>query len=161
MKQFPALGALAMAACLSAPALTAAQTPSPLPPDDPYYRTRTLTLVVGAEAGGGYNVYSRLIARFMPRYLPGDTSIVVQSMPGASGRRAAEYLYASAPQDGSTLGTLEQNIPMTQVMGRDNVRFDVARFNYLGNVSATVSTAVAWHTTGVKTIADEIGRAHV
>jgi tripartite-type tricarboxylate transporter receptor subunit TctC len=75
-------------------------------------------------------------------------------MPGASGRRAAEFLYSAAPKDGSVMGTIEQNIPLTQILGRDNVRFDVGRFNYLGNMSATVSTAIAWHTTGVRTIAD-------
>ena len=137
-----------------APAMASAQAPDTAQNDDPFYRVRTLTLIVGAESGGGYNVYSRLIARYMPRYIPGDTSVVVQAMPGASGRRAAEFLFTSAPQDGSTFGTLEQNIPMTQVIGNDNVRFDVAKFNYLGNVSATVSAAVTWHTTGVKTIDD-------
>lgn len=137
-----------------APSFAGAQAPAPQQADDPFYRVRTLTLIVGAESGGGYNVYSRLIARYLPHYIPGDTSVVVQAMPGASGRRAAEFLYTSAPQDGSTFGTLEQNIPMTQVMGSDNIRFDIAKFNYLGNVSATVSTAVTWHTTGVKTIDD-------
>jgi tripartite-type tricarboxylate transporter receptor subunit TctC len=136
------------------PSIASAETATPQQTDDPFYRVRTLTLIVGAESGGGYNVYSRLIARYVPRYIPGDTSIVVQAMPGASGRRAAEFLYTSAPQDGSAFGTLEQNIPMTQVIGNDNIRFDIAKFNYLGNVSATVSTAVTWYTTGVKTIDD-------
>ena len=63
-------------------------------------------------------------------------------------------MYSTAPQDGTVLGTLEQNIPLTQVMGRENVRFNVDEFNYLGNLSATVSTAIAWHTTGIKTIED-------
>ena len=136
------------------PAIADAQMMDAQQADDPFYRARTLTLIVGAENGGGYNVYSRLLARFLPQHLPGDTSVVVQGMPGASGRRAAEFMYSSAPQDGSTIGTLEQNIPLTQVMTKDNVRFDVGKFNYLGNMSATVSTAIAWHTTGVKTIED-------
>jgi tripartite-type tricarboxylate transporter receptor subunit TctC len=122
--------------------------------DDPFYRTRNLTLIVGADGGGGYNVYSRLMSRFMARYLPGDTSVIMQTMPGASGRRAAEYLYNAAPQDGSTFGTLEQNIPLTQLMSRDDLHFDIARFNYLGNVASTVSVAVTWHKTGIETLDD-------
>jgi len=148
MKRVTGLAALAVLWVGFAPANAGAQT------DDPFYSVRTLTLVVGTEAGGGYDAYGRLFARYFARHFPGDASVVVQNMPGASGRRAAEFLYSSAPQDGTVMGTLEQNIPLTQVLGRENVRFDIARFNYLGNMSATVSTAIAWHTTGVKTIDD-------
>jgi tripartite-type tricarboxylate transporter receptor subunit TctC len=115
---------------------------------------RNLTLVVGANAGGGYDAYGRLFARYFSRHFPGDAAVIIQSMPGASGRRAAEYMYSVAPKDGSVMGTLEQNIPLTQILGRDNVRFDVGRFNYIGNMSATISAAIAWHTTGVRTIDD-------
>jgi tripartite-type tricarboxylate transporter receptor subunit TctC len=148
MKRVTGLAALTALWVGFAPANARAQT------DDPFYNVRTLTLVVGTEAGGGYDAYGRLFARYFARHFPGDASVVVQNMPGASGRRAAEFLYSSAPQDGTVMGTLEQNVPLTQVLGRENVRFDIARFSYIGNMSATVSTAIAWHTTGVKTIDD-------
>jgi tripartite-type tricarboxylate transporter receptor subunit TctC len=122
--------------------------------DDSFARARVLTLIVGTEAGGGYDFYGRLFGRYFARHFPGDASVVVQNMPGASGRRAAEYMYSTAAQDGTVMGTLEQNVPLTQVMGRENVRFEIGEFNYLGNLSATVSTAIAWHTTGIKTIED-------
>jgi tripartite-type tricarboxylate transporter receptor subunit TctC len=117
-----------------------------------FTNVRNLTLIVGSSAGGGYDSYGRLFSRYFARHFPGDASVIVQNMPGASGRRAAEFMYSAAPKDGSVMGTLEQNIPLTQILGRDNVRFDVGRFNYIGNMAATVSTAIAWHTTGVKTI---------
>jgi len=121
---------------------------------DSFAQTRTFNLIVGTEAGGGYDAYGRLFGRYFARHFPGDAGVVVQNMPGASGRRAAEHLFSTAPRDGTVMGTLEQNIPLTQIMGRENVRFDVGQFNYLGNMSATVSTAIAWHTTGVQTIDD-------
>lgn len=119
---------------------------------DSFTQTRTFNLIVGTEPGGGYDAYGRLFGRYFARHFPGDAGVVVQNMPGASGRRAAEYLYTAAPKDGTVMATLEQNIPLTQALGRENVRFDVGRFNYIGNMSATVSTAIAWHTTGVTTI---------
>src|SRR5689334_10756431 len=70
---------------------------------------RNLTLIVGSNAGGGYDAYGRLLARYFARHFPGDASVIVQNMPGASGRRAAEFLYSVAPKDGSVMGTLEQN----------------------------------------------------
>ncbi|MGE5538505.1 MAG: Bug family tripartite tricarboxylate transporter substrate binding protein [Gemmatimonas sp.] len=121
---------------------------------DAFYRTHSLNIIVGTEPGGGYGVYSRLLARFLPPRLPGEPEAVVQYMPGASGRRAAEYLYTVAPRDGSVIGTIEQNIPTTQVIAQENVRFDVRDFNYLGNLAPTVSTVVVWHTTGVRSIED-------
>jgi tripartite-type tricarboxylate transporter receptor subunit TctC len=121
---------------------------------DAFYRDHNLTIIVGTEPGGGYGVYSRLLARYMAPLIAGDPDIVVQYMPGASGRRAAEYLYANAPQDGTVFGTIEQNIPFTQVVSREPVRFDIRKFNYLGNLASTVSTVVVWNTTGVRTIED-------
>lgn len=135
------------------PTVVSAQTSSPQH-DDPFYHARTLTLIVGTDTGGGYNVYSRLLQRFFVRYMPGDNTIVIQSMPGASGLRAAEYLYKSAPQDGSVFGTLEQNIPLTQILSPTPLRFDIAKFNYLGNVASTVSLAVTWYKSGIETIDD-------
>jgi tripartite-type tricarboxylate transporter receptor subunit TctC len=121
---------------------------------DTFYREHNLTIIVGTEPGGGYGVYSRLLARYMAPLIPGDPDILVQYMPGASGRRAAEYLYNSAPHDGSVMGTIEQNIPFTQIVSRDRVRYDVREFNYLGNLASTVSTVVVWRGSGVRTIED-------
>ena len=119
-----------------------------------FYQGRTVTLIVGTEAGGGYGIYGRLLARHIGHHIPGEPTIIVQNMPGASGRRAANYMYSEAARDGSVLGMLEQNIPFTQAMGRDNVRFDTRDFNYLGNMSSSVSVVVAWNAAGVHTIAD-------
>lgn len=117
-----------------------------------FYRNRNVALIVGTETGGGYGAYAQLLARHMPRHVPGDPTFVVQSMPGASGRRAANYLYSAAPQDGSVIAMLEQNIPFTQVLGKENVRYDATRFRYLGNLSSSVSVVVTWSATGVRTI---------
>jgi tripartite-type tricarboxylate transporter receptor subunit TctC len=119
-----------------------------------FYRNRNVALIVGTETGGGYGAYAQLLARHMPHHIPGDPTFVVQSMPGASGRRAANYVYSAAPRDGSVIAMLEQNIPFTQVLGKENVRYDAAKFRYLGNLSSNVSVVVTWSATGVRTIED-------
>ena len=140
-------GALAFAAALLTSGISA-QTA------DNFFAGRTITFVVGTDAGGGYDTYARLLGRYLGKYIPGAPSVVVQNMLGGSGRRAANFLYTAASQDGLWLGTLEQNVPFTQAMERDNAFFDVMKFNYIGNMSSNVSTIVSWHTTGVKTIED-------
>lgn len=143
-----------MKAHLAALTLVASLASAKAQTADSFYAGRTITFVVGTDAGGGYDTYARLLARHLGPHIPGNPALVVQNMPGGSGRRAANYLYQAASQDGLWLGTLEQNVPFTQVMERDNAFFDTQKFNYIGNMSTTVSTIVAWHTTGVRTLAD-------
>lgn len=123
-----------------------------------FYRGKTITLIVGYEAGGGYDQYARLFARYAGSYIPGNPNLIVRNMPGAGSLRAANYLYNAAPKDGTVIGTFGQNLPMHQVTGGENVEFDAARFNWIGNFSPEVNVVTAWHTTGVKTIQDVMER---
>src|SRR5262245_30511789 len=74
-----------------------------------FYRGKRLILITSASVGGGYDQYARLLAKHMPRYIPGNPTIVVQNMTGADGIRAANYLYKVAAQDGSVIGGLSRN----------------------------------------------------
>ena len=65
-----------------------------------FFKNRKMTLITSASAGGGYDQYARLLARHMPKYIPGAPTMIVQNMPGAEGIKAANYLYAVAPRDG-------------------------------------------------------------
>ena len=98
-----------------------------------FYRAKTVTIVVGFEPGGGYDAYMRLIARHMGGHLPGQPKFIVQNMPGAGTRVAANWLYAIAPRDGTTLGSIVQSTPIDQVLGEPGVRFDAGEFNWIGN----------------------------
>jgi hypothetical protein len=118
-----------------------------------FYKGKTISLVIGYSAGGGYDTYARLVARFMGDHIPGKPQIVPRNMPGASSRVAVAYVYSVAPKDGTVLGTGDQSLALAQAMG-EKLQFDVSKLIYIGNPSAENNTTVTWHTSGVKTIED-------
>lgn len=90
-----------------------------------FYKRKGLTLIVGNGPGGGFDVFSRLLARHFSEYVPGHPAIVVQNMPGAGSLLAANYLYTVAPKDGTTFGLISRNMLMLGLMGQNSsVRFD-------------------------------------
>lgn len=101
-----------------------------------FYRGKRLTLTVGYGPGGGYDVFARLLARHMGKYLPGNPPIVVQNMPGAGSLIAANYLYSVAPKDGTAFGLIARDMPLLGLMGHnDKVQFDPRKFTWLGSSS--------------------------
>src|SRR5262245_66097419 len=76
-----------------------------------FYKDKRITLLVGTTAGGGYDTDGRLLAKYMSLYIPGEPSIVVSNMPGTSGTKAVNYLYSTAPRDGTVLGTFNSAMP--------------------------------------------------
>src|SRR5713226_9168434 len=75
-----------------------------------FNRGRNVSMVIGYTAGGGYDLYARLLARHMSRHIPGNPSIVPQNMPGAGSLKAANYIYNLAPKDGATIGTVARSM---------------------------------------------------
>jgi tripartite-type tricarboxylate transporter receptor subunit TctC len=73
-----------------------------------FYRGRSITVLVGFTAGGGYDLYARLLGRHMGRHVPGNPTMVVQNMPGAGSMKATQYVYGVAPKDGLTLATVSR-----------------------------------------------------
>lgn len=100
---------------------------------DPFYKGKSIRIVVGFSSGSFYDVWARLIARYMPKYIPGSPDIVVQNMPGAGSVIAANYVYSVAKPDGLTLGVPSNGIYLDQIVGRKEVQFDVRKFVYLGS----------------------------
>jgi len=94
------------AAVASAAAAFARFTPVRADPIEDFYRGKTLRLLIGYGPGGGYDIYGRLVAEFLPRHLPGRPTILAQNMPGAGSLLAARYMFTAAPKDGSVLGSL-------------------------------------------------------
>ena len=102
-----------------------------------FYKGKQVTLVVGYGPGGGYDIYGRIVAQFLGKYIPGNPTVIVQNMPGAGSLRAANYIYASAPKDGTVIGTFGRDIPLIGVMGGNSaVQFDATKFTWLGSPSS-------------------------
>ena len=101
-----------------------------------FYQGKALTVIVGNGPGGGFDVYARLLARHIGRYVPGHPTVVVQNMPGAGSLVAANYIYNLAPRDGTTFGLIARNLPLIGLLGQNpNVRFDPRKFTWLGSSS--------------------------
>src|SRR5258708_33828361 len=90
---------------------------------EPYFRGKTIRIVVGFSAGGGYDVYARAIARHMGKHIPGNPSIIVENMAGAASLISANYVYKAAKPDGLTIGHFIGGLFLPQVLGREGVQF--------------------------------------
>ena len=99
----------------------------------PFYQGKTITMVVASTVGGGYDLWARLTARYIVKYIPGHPSIVVQNMPGAGNIIGANYVYSVAKPDGLTLGAVNPALYFDQLVGRSEVKFDWGKFNWIGS----------------------------
>ena len=97
------------------------------------FKGKTIRLIIGTSTGGGVDLYARLVAQFLGKHLPGEPVIIAQNMPGASSVVAANHLYAVAKPDGLTLGALQGGAFFDQVLGHNTVKFDWAKFTWIGS----------------------------
>ncbi len=129
------LACIAMCAVFAAvPASGGAQT-SP-------YEGKTITIVVGFKTGGGYDRTARILARHLPKHIPGKPNVIVQNMPGANSITAANHVYAVARPDGLTIGTFNRNLVLAQLTDVKGVKFDLTKFLWIGS-AASESTILA------------------
>jgi hypothetical protein len=119
-----------------------------------FYRGKTISVIVGFGAGGGYDSYARLLARHLGNHIPGAPSVVVQNMEGAGSMRAANYVYSVAPKDGTVIAAVNQNMPMYQMLGGAGAQFNAAEINWLGSMAYSNGTLYTWHQSGVRTLDD-------
>ncbi len=115
-----------------------------------FYRGRTMTMIVGYSVGGGYDTYARVLARHIVNHIPGQPTMVVQSMPGAGSLRSANFLYNAAPKDGSTIATFSRGMAMEPLIGTSPTQYDPRKFSWLGSGAREVSVCATWHTSKVK-----------
>src|SRR6266540_6816883 len=99
---------------------------------DSFYQGKSIRIIVGLAAGGGYDVYARTISRHMGKHIPGHPSLVVENMTGAGSIISANYLYKIAKPDGLTIGHYLGGIALQQLLGKSGIEFDVLRFKYVG-----------------------------
>ena len=116
-----------------------------------FYRGKNVNLIVGYSSGGGYDTYTRILARHLGKHIPGNPTVVVQNMPGAGSLKFANYLYNVAPKDGTTIGIFSRGMAMEPLIGGANTQFDSTKFSWLGSGTNETSVFVAWHTSPVKT----------
>ncbi len=149
-------GSRALAAVLFAaaawPAGTRAQTV------EEFYRGRSITMLVGSGAGGGYDTYARIFARHMFRHIPGNPNIIAKNMPAAAGLAAASTLYTTADKDGSTIAAFTNGAAMEPLFGNASARYDAQKFNWLGSIGKLQNVCATWHQSAVKTIEDARAR---
>jgi tripartite-type tricarboxylate transporter receptor subunit TctC len=119
-----------------------------------FYRGKTINMVVGYTAGGGYDLYARALARQMGKHIPGNPGFVVNNMPGAGSLTAANFLYNVAPKDGTAIGTIGRGLAMEPLIGKSNVQFDSRRFTWLGSGTNEISVCAVSSTSPVKTWED-------
>lgn len=117
-----------------------------------FYRGKRIDLIIGYATGGGYDLYARLLGRFIGAHIPGKPTVVTQNMPGAGSRNAANWLYTIAPKDGTVIACLGQATPTDQALDQPGVRFDARKFNWIGNLSVVNNILFVSATTGVTTI---------
>lgn len=119
-----------------------------------FYKSKQMRLIVGHAVGNDYDVGARLLAKHLPKYIPGQPSIIIQNMPQAASIVAANYVYTQAPRDGTVIGTFSRDFPISAMLGQQHVEADPRRFQWLGATSFPGRICAVWHTMPVKTPAD-------
>src|SRR5919109_476117 len=121
-------------------------------PEQEFYRGKTLRIIVGFSAGGGFDTYARALARHMGRHIPGNPTIVVENMTGAGSLISANHLYRVARPDGLTVGHFNGILILGQVLGQPGVEFDARKFEYVGAALKEDTVCGLTQASGVTTI---------
>jgi tripartite-type tricarboxylate transporter receptor subunit TctC len=122
-----------------------------------FYAGKTITLVIGSETGGGYDIYGRTLARHLGRHIPGHPNLIVQNMPGAGGGRAAVHVYSVAPKDGTTIGSIQPGTIVNPLLtGAGQGNYDPAKFIYIGSADSGTRLCVTAVRSKIKTFGDAV-----
>ena len=123
-----------------------------------FYRGKTVEMIIGAAAGGGYDIAGRAVARHLGRHIPGQPALIVRNMPGATSLIMTNALYNRSPRDGTVMGMPNNTIPLEPrlklLAAAGNVAFDVNRFNWIGTPVQEPQVFWVWHTAPAKSFAD-------
>ena len=106
-------------------------------------------MIIGVSAGGDYDLRARLLARHLPKHIPGNPKIVPQNMLGAGGLVAANWMMNVGRRDGTALLAISSNLPVGQAVGLEGVKYDVRKLSYIGNTTDSPNVINSWHSTGI------------
>jgi tripartite-type tricarboxylate transporter receptor subunit TctC len=126
-----------------------------------FYKGKTVRLVVGFSPAGGYDLYGRLVAKHLGRFIPGNPTFIVQNMPGAASLKSVQYLSAGAPTDGTLIVTFNAGLITQSLTAPDKVPVKFLDYGWLGNVSEDFRVCFTWNGTGVKSWQDFLNRPKV
>jgi tripartite-type tricarboxylate transporter receptor subunit TctC len=127
-----------------------------------FYRGKTVRIVVGFSSGGGYDVYARVLARHIGRYIPGNPTVVVQNMPGAASLKSVQFLTTGAPTDGTLITTFNPGLITQSLTAPDKVgNVNFLDYAWVGNVSEDFRVCYTWNGTGIKSFQELLARPKV
>jgi tripartite-type tricarboxylate transporter receptor subunit TctC len=119
-----------------------------------FYRGKTLTVIVSAGVGGGYDAYARPLGRHLARHIPGEPTVIIQNMEGGGGLRAMNYLANAAPKDGTMIGLVHSTIPFAPLLGLENANFDPTKINWIGSMNYEPQMCIAREGSKIKNFND-------
>lgn len=126
-----------------------------------FYRGKTINMVIGYPPAGANDVYARMVARHLGKFIPGNPSIVPRNMPGAGSLLAASNIFNIAPQDGTTLGLLVPTLPLDEKLGGAAIKYRSASFNWIGRMAPSPNITFVMSSSDVKTIEDAFDKVAV
>ena len=126
-----------------------------------FYKGKRITLIVGSGVAGGDDVFARLVAKYLPKYMPGSPTVVVQNLAGAGGLVAATQMFHTQPRDGTVIAAVLRTIPMMPLLSEQPLNYDPRQMNWLGSLGAETNIIVVWNTSPDKTFDDVFKRETV
>lgn len=135
-------------------AATVAMTTAAGAQSSDFYKGKQVNMIIGSAAGGGYDAYGRLVARHLGKHIPGTPNVIAQNMPGAGQTKAAGYVYAIAPKDGTAIAGVSPGALLVPVLGGPTIQYDPNKFNYIGSANSDVYTCITRPDSPIKTFAD-------
>ena len=121
---------------------------------DNLFAKKNITIYIGNTAGGSYDLYGRMVARFLGKHLPGQPTVVASNMPGAGTLKAANFIYEVAPKDGTAIGIVTETLALEQAVANPAVNFDATKFIWMGRVASSNNIHFQWSTAKVQSIED-------
>ena len=138
----------AVALAVGAASMARAESPAE------FYKGKTVELYIGYSVGGGYDLYARMLARYMGQHIPGNPTVVPKNMTGAGSLLLANWLYNVGPKDGTAFGIIGRGTGFDPMLGNQKAKFDGTKFTWLGSMNNEVSICVAWENSGVTKFED-------
>ncbi len=117
-----------------------------------FYKGKSISVMI--SGAGTFDSYARLLSRHMPKHISGSPAMVVKSMVGASGLRAANYMYNIAPKDGTEIAGIHGQVPSQPLFSKDGVQYDPTRFEWIGNVTSGLYVGYMWNSAPVRSMDD-------
>ena len=121
---------------------------------EPFFKNKAINLHIGFAPGGTYDYFGRMVSRFIGRHIPGNPTVVVQTMAGAGSLQAANFLYAQAPRDGTAWGVVTQTLALEEALRSPGAHYRAAEFTWIGRMTSILEVHFTWKASKAKTIAD-------